>query len=125
MIDLDKLAPTIAQTIAKQIVEGITQEDRDKILSIAVAQALDGWNFRHAVEKAVELRASELSAEYVRRPEQERRLSEAVENGFALYVDKLPTKIFAGLCEMMHGKRDPNGNYHQPGAILRMMEVKV
>jgi hypothetical protein len=124
MFDLDKLEPIIAQQIAAKIIAGISEEDRDNLLSVAVAKALGEWNFKHAVEKAVCAKSSELSAAFLMKPEQEERLQAAIERGFAMYLEALPRKIFAGLCEMMHGKQDPTGNYHQPGSLLRLLGGK-
>lgn len=125
MIDFDKLEPVLLAKIAENILASLTPEQRDQILVKAVAGSLESWDFKHhVVDKAVAVRGADMLVEFLRRPHPEERLRTAIERGFEMYIESLPVKIFAGLCEMMHGKRDPNGTYHQYGSILRLMEVK-
>lgn len=119
MVDEKKLNDVIATTVAKQILETISQEHRDAMLERSITEALKSWSVKHKIEELVAERASVVAAEVIASQAWYGRIREVVVQSIEHYLTHLESAVVLAIEEMMHGKDDGDSYRRFPGIILK------
>ncbi len=125
LISDKQLSDAIATTVAKQILETITQEHRDAMLMKSITEALKSWQVNHKIEDIVAKRAGEVAEELLQDNLWGDRIIAAVQDGFDLYIQVLPQAVKESLVEAFHGK-ERSGSYGdaREGLVLKHLRVE-
>lgn len=121
MTDQD-LQQAVSKTIAEKIVASLTEEHRAAYLTRAVTAALNSYDVKHAVEKAVAAKASEVALELVKQGKWADEIKATVVMVMGQYVAALPEAVKKTLIEALHGKQ--GANYERDaGLIFRNLKI--
>lgn len=106
----------IQATIAKEILAGLNTSIRDALLQKSIAKTIGDYTFRDAVGKVVAAKAAEIATKLIASEEWEKRIEQAIRDGFDLYVANLTTVSHSVLLAAFHGDKD--GYSHRGPARL-------
>jgi hypothetical protein len=120
-IENAELNDAIAQTIAKQILDGLSQEHRDQFLIASVAESLKDWKIKQAIERVVATRAEEVAWEMMKEDIWINKLKDAVVKGFANYLVLLPGAFLKTIMNAVHGNNKQSG-YQESGKMLTYLQ---
>lgn len=109
----------ITQSIAKSILDGISDADREELLQKSIAKSLKGWEMERMVSEVVCEQVIVLVREMLARDDVRQRIRDTLEKGFEAYLDKLFMLFPELMKETLHGKVSTNTYDRYPAAVLK------
>lgn len=118
----DELKDAVAKLVAVKVIEALDGPARDELLAIGVAKALDGYELKHAVEKAVLDRASAIAGKLIDSGKYDQQITDAIIVGITGLVEKLPEAVRRAMLLALCGKDNTGGYDSRFGAMLKFLE---
>ena len=121
----DKLiSQAVRDTIARDILKGISQDDRDAIIARSITAALGDYDFKRAIEKTVTAEAEKTALKLLATHEWSQKIAAAVRGAVNNVLAILPDAVEATFIEALAGK--PGDTYNrQPGALLEHLRKRM
>jgi len=100
------LSRAIEQTLARDLIDNISDEDRNEILIAAMAKALNDYQFKSALESVIRDRALLLATEWSKTPEFEDMLTEQMGEVFVKVKESLAPCFLATIVDGFGSRND-------------------
>ena len=109
-MDANKIMESaISKAIADQILAAMDGPHREALLVKAIKDCIDGWEFKHAVEKVVGERCMIVAREIMASGKYDEEIKQAFEQGIAAMTQQLPQAIQLTIQGAFFGDRNSNG----------------
>lgn len=115
MLSEEAMNKVLSQTIAKQLLESLGDEDREAFLARGIEAALKDYHVKQAVQEVVAAEARRRAEMLMKTERWGQRVAQAVEKGVQRVVDRLPAAFEAMIIEGMCGT---DGTYGRGGKLL-------
>lgn len=106
-------------SIAKTILEGINQEQRDALLQKSIEEVLKDYSFKKAINEVIAEQAVAAAREIISQPEWKDRITSAIIAGFNNYLVHLSAAAEKSLQQMFHGTQGTDVYTRNAGDILK------
>jgi hypothetical protein len=117
----ESIDKALAKIIAEKIVGELDGPKRDEILAKGVAEALDDYTFKNAVEALVTKRAQVLIEKRLESGDFDTQILKVFEKSFANLLKALSPAVQQTLLEALCGKTGDRSYDEKPGILLKHM----
>lgn len=108
----------IAKVLATKIFEGLEGPDREAILTKGIAKVLGDYTISHLCKEALEERAKELFATWVKRGDYDKQILQALEESSRIVLARLPKAAEKALTQAFFGSERDSRGYSSSGIII-------
>lgn len=113
------ISKAVRDLLAKEVLAGITNEAREALLHNSIVKAMESWEFRNTVAKAVGLEADKIADNMIRSEQWQTKITLAVQEGLQSFLAKLPKAVETSLIEMFAGQDGKDVYARRPGQIIK------
>lgn len=120
-IKTEELLEAVKTKIAAEVVEKLGQEEKEKILTAGVADAIGNWNFQRAIEDSIKQIAIAEVREYLGNSDVRERIRRNAIAATEQFIGVLDKALLGSLLELMdEGRRD---GYSKPKLYKKVREL--